>query len=315
MGLVVLALVGSGCASSPPSPNGLPLFELREEGYDVMPEGFVPTGILVASKDRIIVWSSPRRGALLRSGSAWVPLDLPSYAVGACFLEGGRSHILDAAGTLSTFNFHGVLEARSNLFKADSLVSARCSEGSWYVMTRTGTLLGDLSQTLTRPELLRESWPELPGARPSEIILSGAEDGSLLLTSSVQPFSIIRFSTETKRAMSFSPLLELDIPEELRTEEGTWRSLGTIPISSSAVYLRTLVDGQSDNRMLALYDTCGKVVRTVAIRAPIGLVAAEADYVYAMRHTGRIELHRAYRVGEVPVGPEGARRGDLLQSQ
>ena len=286
---VVLASIMAGCTSLlSASQNNPPLLELVEDTYDVLPAGFIPTGMLAGPNARVIIWSGPLQETLIRFGSAWMRMDVHSPVVGACFFEGGRSAVVDDAGTVSSFDEHGILLSRSRLFSADSLVSATCSGLDWFVLTRTGALYGGTGPSLTTRHILRESWPELHGTRPTEIFLAGAEDGQLLLTSSTPPFSAVRFHPTENRVTTFSPLIDSDFPAELSKGEGMWRSLGTIPLA--AAYLRTLFDARSDDRLLLLYDPCGNLLRATAVRAPIGLVAAANEHIFAVRQTRRVEL-------------------------
>ena len=82
---------------------------------------------------------------------------------------------------------------------------------------------------------------------------------------------------------SASPLsTDADVPDELKDGRGVWYALPPVYVAANEIYLRTLVDAQTDNRLLLLYDQCGRIRRSRAIQAPIGIAAAAGNLVYAV---------------------------------
>ena len=284
-----LGIVAMSCSPLPADQISTWL-SLEEESHHVLPPGLVPTGLVVDSSSlgRTVAWSRPDRRAWLHSGTRWASFELPSVPVGACLVAAHRIEVVDATGFVTILDELGNVRSHSLSLPSDSLVAAVCSNDAWYVLENTGSLPRTRAPRGSNRKL-RESWPELPSAQPTEMILTTAIDGEqLLLTSSVWPFSIISFHLVTGQVTSFEPITTKHIPPELITGEGVWRSLGTIPVGR--MYLRTLVDAQTDNRLLMVHGECGDVLRSTAIRAPIGFAASSGPFVYGIRNTGVAEL-------------------------
>ncbi len=288
-----VALLFLSCSSeatlhTPPPP----LIELQEEAYYQLPSGFRPSGVAAHPDGRLLVWSLRDVRALLLVGDLWVTLQLEAAAVGARFLPDGGVEVVDAAGRHHRFDPDGVSGPPhmppATDGRSDSVVGASYVSGQWYVLSQAGTLFR--VRDSEPPDQVRASWPELPGAVASNIVLGRAGENSLLLTATVYPFAALRYNVRTGELMSFETVNELSIPSELQDGQGLWRSLGMLPLAQG--YLRTLSDARSDNRLMVLYDSCGRSIRATALRAPLGFAAATDQHVLAVRHAGETEVVR-----------------------
>ena len=261
---------------------------LQEEAHYALPEGFRPTGLAAASDASLLAWSGSDSTVFLRTAGNWVPLDIPRAVVGGTFLDQQQIAIVDAVGRLSILDAQGNLNAHSFLISTDSLVSATHLGGRWYLLDALGTLYESPPRRRDGFSPFPRTWPELPGARPSDIRISAAPSGHLLVTSSVYPFSVVSLDVTTGELLNLAPLRRDDIPVALQTGEGVWRSLVTVALGGK--YLRTLFDAQTDRRLLTLHDECGRLLRTATVQAPIGFAAATPTHVYAVRHAGINEV-------------------------
>lgn len=274
----------------PPAATSLdPVVSLEEVSFEVLPAGFHPTGMTVDANGPAMLWSGPSDEIVLRIDRRWERVESVASPVGGC-LHGDTVLVFDARGSAWSFGSPlGPVERRFRVGIAqhDSLVAAVCADGRGYVLSKHGELR---SFAMTPPHdvlTIRDRWPEMPGVAPDKMFMS-LDAGDLLITAAVFPYAAVRIDPATGHAWGFDPITNINLPSDVLTGDGIWRSLPLLRVGRS--YLRTLVDGQTDRRLLILYDECGVGLRTRSLRAPIGFVASSATHVFAVRHTGRAEL-------------------------
>ena len=281
----LLVIAGCGAPTS-----ALPGLTLEEVAYDRLPDGFRSTGIAAASEEQLLIWSRTAGYSLLQRGSKWIRLNSSSRIAGACFVGGGVD-LLDTTGTARRFDRDGkrITERAIRLPEGDSLLSATCTGSKWYALGSSGAILGGQMSSAAPLDFLGVSWIDLLGVE-SHVHLGVAVDGQLLLTSSFPPFTTARLDPTSLRAITFEAVALADLPTEVLTGQGFWRSLPTVAVG--AHYLRTLVDGQTDNRLLILHDQSGSVLRSIAVRAPMGVVATAGEQLIGIRYADGEEMVR-----------------------
>ncbi len=285
----ILCFLLVGCSHAQPAADEATV-NLHEVGFAPLPASFRPTGALAAPHGNVVLWSTSDSSALLRGPRGWTRLDVGAPVVAACWYPSDRVSVMADDASIITYDSTGAPRSRHSLRPTVELTDGACSRESWYALTRSGAVYRTVGLDSDQLVLVRESWSELAGVDPREIDLVAAADDGILLSSTVYPYSAVHYRAATDASFSFSDVTDINVPEELKTGTGVWYSLPTVYVSTEDVYLRTIADTQTDNRLVLLYDLCGRVRRSRGLRAPIGFAAAAGDTVYAIRYAGRLEL-------------------------
>lgn len=275
------------CSAQEEAPPAILLTEIDAIS---LPTGFRPTGLIAESPTLAVAWSHTDGHVLLRSDDDWRPLEIPGTPVGASIESDGLFAVVDGlTARVHYFGPAGDPLKTWSLGIDTTVVAAVRGAAGWYVLTPDERLLYTPLNGHALQTGVSVDWNYLGGAAPTDISLTAVRR-SLLVTSKVPPFSIIRFADELAPGQAFEPVSMLTMPSEIRTGDGLWVSLATVPMGDR--YVQTLFDAQSDRRLLVTYDACGRAVRARSLTAPLSLAASSArdSLVFAIRHADRLEL-------------------------
>jgi len=253
-----------------------------------------PTGMAADASTRLLLWSSTDRTVALFDGTAWHALALPdsSSPLAGTLDSSGTAILFDPIGPrFLTYDSVGMLTTSRPHGLHALVVAAAPYAGGWYLLTEESLLLRMPSatpDTLWRAFAPSIRWHHPQDPDPHHLVLI-ADRNYLIVTSRQPPFSVVRVDSTLSSVTRFDNIATADLPLDVKTGDGIWHSLATLPVGDDH-YVQTLFDGQSDRRLLIVYDKCGTIVTTGSVNAPLGIAGATGHELLAIRYAGGIQV-------------------------
>lgn len=248
------------------------------------PAEYEVSGAAIARDGSVLIWSLRHPVLVVLKDGAARSLAVDSVAIplSAALADSGRIELFDSGlPGLVTYDLEGRFLHEHRLGIPGVVESAVAVGGTWYAATRTAP--DSVVVYRASPSLPGEVVGHAPGRASVHLRAHG---GDLLLTEASWPFRIQRWRGGA-RTWFDGDSASVERPP---ADSGLWTSLAAVPLDGGA--LRTMADLRSEARVLERFDAEGRLVRTLRVDAPIGIVATAPDLRLAVgvRRTDRTEV-------------------------
>lgn len=274
-----------------------PILRLDEQSAIILPDSFDVKGAHVSPHGTVLLWAINRpylivqneaRQQIVRSDSLFQP-------VAAILLEGDTLvEAVDAERqAIVRVDFQGRVKRHQSLQLPWIVESAIYSRGVWILGGRD--LAGNYRVVAMNPSGARTRLHTVAANRHrgTELSMSLSESGgdvfAALLT---RPYLATRIPALPPSAERTPPLVfpAPTLPKRNSGEKALWVALAVHALDDG--FVRTFSDLRSDRRVLAIYDSEGRLVRTSLLDVPMAVLATVPDkrLMLAARRTDRLEI-------------------------
>ncbi len=291
---------GSWACTPTPKPSGgsrAPVVELVEERVVTVDPSWMIAGGAFGDSGQIAVFGDS--GVRLSSGDGWsdqvcVKLTRPD-AIGS--RGRGVFDMLDRdEKTVFRYERGGQCKVAFPLAIAGSIVAGAPSEGGWFLIVAEPH--ADVPLLVRIDSSGRKQWSKpipLPLAAGSEFLVSTSGDNAVVARF-LEPHDWVvvdalgvEIGGHRGSERAWFPV-SLDADHPLKAD---WRSTSVMFVGDGVI--QTIVDLNSDDRLLVAFPTWGGQPSVRRVTAALGFFAAHDSWLLAMRRTDRAELV-AYRV-------------------
>jgi hypothetical protein len=266
---VILALSPVGCSAE--QRRNLHLEEMGSieipADYRAMGGRIRPDGMLA------VLWSEPSRPVLVVGTDRVDTLATTMPAIAAVDVGADTVHIALRDGTIRLLTFDGISAGARRLPISDSLVDAARVDGVWYVLSQVAgpryrvTRVSDVDDTLSTIVRFDRS---LSFVHPR----LAANRTGVLVSAPTTPFETISLDHELRFAFRFSPQ---ELPSTPVAQNMPGLLIAGHLFVTGCGYMQTFTDLRSDSRLLALFDTAGRMLASAEWRDYIGMLGISAD--------------------------------------